>query len=45
MASSKVHYELGLNRGACGYFGETTRDKKKVTCKLCEKLLRTRSRR
>lgn len=37
----KVHYRLDTHIGPCGYMGETTRDKDRVTCKVCKKLLKS----
>jgi hypothetical protein len=45
----KVHYAqtsfgrhaLGEGIGVCGFTGKVTKDKKKVTCKLCKKMLRS----
>jgi hypothetical protein len=37
----KIHYRVTTRVGSCGYYGETTEDRNKVTCKLCKKLLAT----
>ena len=38
----KTHYELSRGVGTCGHFGETTKDKAKVTCKFCLKQIASR---
>jgi len=38
---AKIHYRLSTYIGVCGFQGETTKDKKKVTCKFCKKLLKS----
>lgn len=35
----KVHYHLTHNLGECGYHGQTTKDKTKVTCRFCQRIL------
>jgi len=39
---AKLHYHLSSTAGPCGYLGATTRDKGKVTCKVCKKLVRSK---
>lgn len=39
--TGKMHYGLSKTVGVCGYFSDnTTKDKKKVTCKFCKKELK-----
>jgi len=41
MASKKLHYRASKYAGVCGYYGDTTQDKTKVTCKICKKMIKS----